>query len=215
MLEGKYINKKILKLYSEHPIIPSAVLISLGVSRTFENELPQISLSLKKAIVVDEQSKLDTIPITIYNFDPTLAAKGKTCLRVILTTGNYQYWNDLRKKNKQNYNQEKDRISKEVIEILDQRFGNIKINIDVIDVATPATFKRYTNNWKGSTQGWEWTPGLIPEFIKKELPGLKNFYLIGQWVEPGGGVPTVAMSGRTVIHIICKRDKKPFVTTVS
>ncbi|GAI45723.1 unnamed protein product, partial [marine sediment metagenome] len=61
----------------------------------------------------------------------------------------YHYWNDLRKNNKQEYNQEKDRISKEVIEILDQRLGNIKNNIDVIDVATPATFKRYTNNWKG------------------------------------------------------------------
>ncbi|GAH42418.1 unnamed protein product, partial [marine sediment metagenome] len=215
MLEGKYINKKIRKLYSEHPMWPSLVLVYLGVSRTFENEPSQIDLSLKKALVVDEQSKLDTIPITIYNFDPTLAAKGKTCLRVILTTDNYQYWNGLRKNNKQKYNQEKDRISKEVVEILDQRLGNIKNNIDVIDVATPATFSRYTNNWKGSTQGWEWTPGLIPEFIKKELPGLKNFYLIGQWVEPGGGVPTAAMSGRNVTQIICKRDKKPFVTTVS
>ena len=131
-----------------------------------------------------------------------------------MTTDNYQYWNDLRKNNKQEYNQEKDRISKEVIEILNQRLGNIKNNIDVIDVATPATFKRYTNNWKGSTQGWEWTPGLIPEFIKKELPGLKNFYLIGQWVEPGGGVPTVAMSGRNVIQIISKQDKKPFVAKI-
>lgn len=213
MLEEQYINKKIRKLYSEHPIFPSAVLIFLGVSRTFENEPSGIDLSLKKALVVDEQSKLDRIPITIYNFDPTLAAKGKTCIRVILNTDNYQYWNDLRKNNKQNYNQEKDRIAKEIIEILDQRFGNIKNNIDVIDVATPATFKRYTNNWKGGTQGWEWTPGLIPEFIKKELPGLENFYLIGQWVEPGGGVPTAAWSGRNVIRIICKRDKRPFVTT--
>jgi len=214
MLEGKYINEKIRKLYSEHPMWPSAVLIYLGVSRNFGNEPSQIDLSLKKALVVDEQSKLDRIPITIYNFDPTLAAKGKTCIRVILTTGNYQYWNDLRKNNIKKYKQEKTRISKEIIEILDQRLGNIKNNIDVIDVATPATFKRYTNNWKGSTQGWEWTPGLIPEFIKKELPGLKNFYLIGQWVEPGGGVPTAAISGRNVIQIICKRDKKPFVATV-
>ena len=214
MLEEQYTNKKIRKLYSEHPIFPSAVLIFLGISRTFENEPSGIDLSLKKALVVDEQSKLDRIPITIYNFDPTLAAKGKTCIRVILNTDNYQYWNDLRKNNKQEYNQEKARIAKEIIEILDQRFGDIINNIDVIDVATPATFKRYTNNWKGGTQGWEWTPRLIPEFIKKELPGLENFYLIGQWVEVGGGVPTVAMSGRTVIQIICKRDKKPFVTKI-
>ena len=32
--------------------------------------------------------------------------------------------------------------------------------------------------------------------------------------EPGGGLPSVAMSGRNVIQIICKRDKKPFVTNI-
>jgi len=39
-------------------------------------------------------------------------------------------------------------------------------------------------------------------------------YMAGQWVEPGGGVPTAAMSGRNVIRTICQRDGKSFVTTV-
>jgi phytoene dehydrogenase-like protein len=213
MLEGKYIDEKIKRLYDEHPRWPSIVLVSLGVSRTFENEPTSIGLHLEKAFVVDKKSELCEIPITIYNFDPTLAPKGKTCIRVILKTDNYQYWSDLRKNNIKEYNQEKDRIAEEIIEILDRRFGNIKNNIDVIDVATPATFQRYTNNWMGSIQGWEWTPRLIPEFIKKELPGLRNFYLIGQWTTPGGGVSTAFLSGRDITRIICKRDKKPFITT--
>ena len=50
--------------------------------------------------------------------------------------------------------------------------------------------------------------------MSKTLPGLENFYMIGQWVEPGGGVPTAAMSGRNVMQIICKRDKRPFVAQV-
>jgi len=79
-------------------------------------------------------------------------------------------------------------------------------------VVTPATFKRYTNNWQGSIQGWEWLPRLIPESMRKELPGLRNFYMVGQWVEPGGGVPTAFISGRNLIQIICKRDKKKFAT---
>jgi len=33
MLKGEYINEKIRKLYDEHPLWPSAVLVSLGVSR--------------------------------------------------------------------------------------------------------------------------------------------------------------------------------------
>lgn len=213
MLAGKYIDKKIRKLYDEHPRWPSMVLVSLGFSRTFENEPTSIELHIDKELMIDKQSKLDSIPITIYSFDPTLAPKGKTCIKVMLKTDNYQYWNDLRKNNVEVYNQEKDRISKEVIKILDKRFGNIINNVDVIDVATPATFQRYTNNWMGSTQGWNWLPSMIPESIKKELPGLKNFYLIGQWTTPGGGVSTAFLSGRDITRIICKRDKKPFITT--
>lgn len=50
--------------------------------------------------------------------------------------------------------------------------------------------------------------------MTKTLPGLKNFYMAGQWVEPGGGgVPTAAMSGRNVTQIMCKGDKKKFVTS--
>lgn len=31
---------------------------------------------------------------------------------------------------------------------------DIKNRAEVVDVTTPATFNRYTNNWKGSIQGW-------------------------------------------------------------
>ena len=48
--------------------------------------------------------------------------------------------------------------------------------------------------------------------IDKTLPGLDGFYMIGQWVEPGGGLPPAAQSGRNVTQIICKRDKRKFVT---
>ena len=213
MLDGKYVNEKIKKLYDEHPRWPSMVLVSLGLSRTFENEPTSVELHLNKEFIVDGKSKLDSIPITIYNFDSTLSSKGKTCMRVILHTTNYLYWNNLRNKDIDKYKHEKERISNEVIKILDKRFGNIINNVEVIDVATPATFKRYTNNWMGSTQGWNWGPRLVPEFISKELSGLKNFYMIGQWTIPGGGVSTAFTSGRDIAQIICKKDNKKFRTS--
>ncbi len=43
--------------------------------------------------------------------------------------------------------------------------------------------------------------------------GLNNFYMAGQWVEPGGGMPTAAMSGRNVTQLICAKDKKKFVAS--
>jgi len=50
--------------------------------------------------------------------------------------------------------------------------------------------------------------------MSKTLPGLGNFYMAGQWVEPGGGTSPAVMSGRHLIQIICKKDKKPFVAMV-
>jgi phytoene dehydrogenase-like protein len=49
--------------------------------------------------------------------------------------------------------------------------------------------------------------------FKKTLPGLENFYMAGQWVVPGGGVPPCFYSARHVIQILCKRDGKPFATS--
>ncbi|HCP60352.1 MAG TPA: hypothetical protein DIT43_02095 [Dehalococcoidia bacterium] len=80
------------------------------------------------------------------------------------------------------------------------------------DVATPLTYERYTGNWQGSYQGWLITPKTMGMRMAKNLPGLKNFYMAGQWVEVGGGLPAVTISGRDVVQIICKRDKKRFVT---
>ena len=31
--------------------------------------------------------------------------------------------------------------------------------------------------------------------MDKTLPGLDGFSMIGQWIEPGGGVPTAVISG--------------------
>lgn len=210
MLEGRYIDDKIKQLYNSHPKWPSMILVSLGISKTFENEPSCIELHLNKELVVDKTSKLKSIPITIYNFDSTLAPTGKTCIRVILRTGNFRYWDNLKKTNIEKYKKEKERLSKEIIKILDKRLGGVIENVEVIDVATPSTFYKYTNNWMGSTQGWNWLPGLIPETLKKELPGLKNFYMIGQWTTPGGGVSTAFQSGRDITRIICKKDKKQF-----
>ena len=85
-------------------------------------------------------------------------------------------------------------------------------------MATPMTYERYTGNWQGSMEGWlitTKTMGMVMgKGMSKTLPGLENFYMVGQWVEPGGGVPTAAMSGRNMIQVICKQDKKPFVTLV-
>ena len=53
------------------------------------------------------------------------------------------------------------------------------------------------------------------ELMSHTLPGLPNFYQVGQWVEPGGGLPSAATSARGVIQAICKKDARKFTTSVA
>jgi phytoene dehydrogenase-like protein len=206
LLEGKYLNQRIKKFYCKPASPASTLLVFLGISRSFETESSQIELTVNQPIVIDKESELNILPITIYNFDPTLAEPGKTCIRVILKTNNAVYWNNLRKNNKQKYDDEKARISTEVIEILELRFGNIKNHINAIDIATPATLNRYYNHWHGTIPNWELTPKTIRKYIQFQLPNLKNFYLIGQRMAPG----SCLLSARDVTRIICLKDQKNF-----
>ncbi len=215
MLNGKYVNEKLREYYSGQSeklkVFPSLVFVSLGVARKFENEPHSLIFQLKKPITVDKSINYEYLPVRIFNFDPTLAPEGKTCLTVMFVTYNYEFWVELRKNDREKYRQEKERIAKEVIEALEERFGNVKSKIEVTDVSTPASIIRYTDNWKGSFEGWQPRGGTMMLRIDKTLPGLKNFYMIGQWVEPGGGLPPAIMSGRNVAQIICKKDTKKFM----
>jgi phytoene dehydrogenase-like protein len=101
-----------------------------------------------------------------------------------------------------------------VIALLDTRFPGFASQVEMRDVASPTTFVRYTGNWKGSFEGWQVTPKTwsLGKVMKKTLPGLANFYMAGHWVEPGGGLPAAAISGRNVVQLICKKEKKRFAT---
>jgi len=68
--------------------------------------------------------------------------------------------------------------------------------------ATPLTFERYTYNFRGSIMGWHTKE--YGKFLPYETP-LKNLYLVGQWVFPGGGVPAVRASGYFVARQILRR----------
>jgi phytoene dehydrogenase-like protein len=210
MLGGKYRNDKIKSYYENYATFSSYLQVSFGLSRTFEGVSNAIIYELKKPIVIDSSTQKGRIGFRIFNFDPTLAPKGKTVVTAFLTTRNYEYWEDLRRNNREKYNAEKERIAAEVIGVLEEKMGNIKNHVEMTDISTPATVMRYTNNWKGSLEGWLLSPKVGFTRMSKTLPGLDNFYMIGQWVEPGGGLPPAIQSGRNVAQIICTKDKKRF-----
>jgi phytoene dehydrogenase-like protein len=211
MLDGKFINDRIREYYSELPLFPPLLYTGLGVARAFPTEPHEIVYILDTPIMVGSKA-CHRMCLDIYSYDSTFAPPGKTSLSVLLYA-DYDYWQKLRLENREQYKQEKEKIANQIIAFLDTRFPGLANQVEMCDVATPATWERYTGNWQGSWEGWFLSSKVFMTSMSKELPGLKNFYMVGQWVEPGGGSPAAAVSGRNAIQIICKRDRKRFITT--
>lgn len=210
MLDGKFIDDKIRKFYDEYNTFSSYMQIGLGVGIDLSEHPVYSVLPLEKPLVIDDETTVEHIDFRIYNYDPTLAPKGKTVCQSIIMTHNHEYWVKLRGNDFEEYIAHKERIAKAVIDAAERNFGDIRNNVELIDVASPATVIRYTNNWRGSFEGWLITPQTGFFRIPRELPGLSDFYMAGQWVEPGGGLPTALTSGRTIAQLIAHRDGVDF-----
>jgi phytoene dehydrogenase-like protein len=213
LLEGKFTDQKTSKFYKKSLPFSSYLQLSLGVDRKLISEVPSLIIPLSKPVYIDPSNTINEIKIRIHNFDPTLAPDGKTLISAMILTREDEYWTNLRTDNFEGYKKEKKRIISEVIAGAEHRLGPLQSHLEMSDLSTPATVIRYTNNWKGSFEGWVITPETGLKQLPVTLPDLNNFYMTGQWVAPGGGLPTVMMSARGVSQIICKKSKKKFITS--
>ena len=152
---------------------------------------------LEKPVTIAGKEQRE-IGVKHYCFDPSLAPAGKSAIEVMLPS-DYGYWQRIY--GHKLYDTEQIQVANQVIEQLEKIYPGIREQIEVTDVATPLSYERYTGNWQGSTCGWLLTKSTMKLMLlgmSKTLPGLKNFYMAGQWVEPGGSVPLAALSARNV-----------------
>ncbi len=214
MLEGKFVDSTIDNYY-KMPIFQPLVFVGLGVKRVF-TDVPQMVSSLiipldKPIKVGNKENK--TLGVKIYNFDLSFAPEDRTTLEVMFES-DFSYWHELSQDHAL-YKAEKEKIAAAVVSALNKRFPGLSKQLEMWDVATPTTFYRYTGNWQGSFEGFLMTPENMNLRMKKTLPGLDNFYMVGQWVMPGGGLPSGLMSGNHVVQVLCKRDKRKFKVTTA
>ena len=210
MLGGRYVDKKIKERYDTWPLIRPWTMVSFGVTMEFPDE-PQFSfIMLKEPLKVGHQV-ISELLLRIFNYSPKFAPPGRKVIQASFET-EWDFWNELQNE-RPKYDAEKQRVSDEVLSRLEAHYPGVSSSVEVIDVATPYTTWRYTLNHKGAYEGWLPTPKNIMTVIPRTLPGLDNFYMAGQWVIPGGGVPPCLYSGRHVVQILCRRDGKPFSTS--
>jgi phytoene dehydrogenase-like protein len=212
-LEEKYVDRNILALGNQEKlkVFHSVFFVFLGLNRIFTEHSGLFRFPLETPLLSPDGTEYQRMELHVHNYDPTLAPEGKTVVSVCLYTLRGDYWIDLKDSEKNSYTRVKEEFAGQVTDILEKKFGGIKGNIEQMNIATPATFYRYTNNWKGSIQGWLPAKKIIsPSPIHAELPGLHQFYQAGHWTMPGGGLPVAIKSARDVAMMICHKEQIEF-----
>jgi phytoene dehydrogenase-like protein len=208
---GRYMNKTICTMYEEWTPVRPLVHVLIGVNRDLSKEPHRLLLELDAPITVSDEAR-SWLYILHHSFDPSMAPAGKSSVEAWFPS-NYDYWERLSRV-RPKYNGEKQRIARETIAAIDKRWPGFANQVEVIDVPTPATYVRYTGNWRGSPDGWYVTPGnLMKQKPVRSLPGLSGLYTVGQWTAPYTGTVMSAVSGRQLVQILCKKDGRVFKTS--
>jgi phytoene dehydrogenase-like protein len=210
LLDGQYIDRKIQDRYKpgDMPVL-TQLLVSYGVQRDLSSEPHWATYLLDEPLLIGGREHSE-IGVKHYCFDPSLAPAGHSVVEVMLRT-DYDYWQRIY--GRKLYDTEQDQVADQVLAFLEKLYPGISGEVEVVDVATPLSYERYTGNWLGATCGWLLTKRTMPMMVigmRKTLPGLGNFYLAGQWVEPGGSLPSCAYSGRNALRLICEAEGRKF-----
>lgn len=212
LLEGKVSHPEYDRMFAASPLHRSVVQISLGVqvdkTWNLDSAPHSISLPLKQPLIF-EGSPVERLTVRHYTEDPSMAPPGCTVFLVRMVS-RYDYWEE-KKKDPAAYRTEKTQVLERTMEALEPWFPGLRDRVMATDVATPVSCVRYTENYRGSTQGWLMTTELMEKMrqgytLPRELPEVKNLILAGQWTEPGGGLPPSARSGKEAIQILKRKE---------
>ncbi|MDH4261830.1 MAG: NAD(P)/FAD-dependent oxidoreductase [Spirochaetia bacterium] len=208
MLDGKYLTDQIQTSYKNPSLWPPIMSLSIGVNRDFSKMAEITDFKLNVPIVVGGK-EIHWAGFFHFCHDLDFAPKGKSVIQTQFET-DYFYWKNLYDNDNEAYHTEKEALLDQYIKILNEKFPGFKNDIETTDVATPVTWENYTGNWQGSYEGWVPTTKAFAfgKTLPKELPGLQNFYMTGQWITPGGGVSMCMPQGKILINRIVKKERK-------
>lgn len=148
----------------------------------------------------------DHLLVRTYNDEPTFAPPGHTVVQVSLKT-EYAWWATRGSR----YHADKHAVGELVLQRLEPHMPGLRAAVHMRDIATPLTFWNAARSWRGAYEGWLPSADAMLRHLGKTLGGLSGFYMAGQWLEPGGGIPMALMSGRQVAEIVCFDEDVQFV----
>jgi len=207
LLDTKYMSKEIDFAYKYWELFTPIVQVSFGINKVIPSNSP-ILINISKEMLIGKTKLENGYSVMNYSFDTTMAPEGKTTI-ILRFDSPWKLWENMDAKE---YKAEKLQIQKDATMYLEKEYPGISEFIEVIDVATPKTDVRYTGVKDGAYEGFMPSKNNMMKSLKMQLPGLQNFYMAGQWLFPGGGLPPSAQTGKWAVQLICKKEKQQFIS---
>ena len=172
-----------------------------------------LKFPVESLCINQNQKPIEHLQMTHYDYEPDFAPKGHTVITLAINQFQPELdeWEAL-VKDREAYSREKVRIGEAVIQAMETRFPHMKGKLKLLDVATPQTYERYCNAYRGAFMGFWPTILGKPLAHNGHIKGLNNIVLSGQWLQPPGGLPVALITGKDTIMRLCKKLKKPFVS---
>lgn len=225
LIGKEHINQRVLeKINNKFVESPSCVSVWLGLDTNIESlgyEPINLSYYPEKTSVLEDKRQLigedsiqrdnDFLLISLSaNHDRTASPKGKSQMMLgMLVNWSFEGLIELRKTDRKKYKQKKKKIAEKLIEKAERFFPDIHKHIEVMEVASPATFERFTGNSKGAFGGYKCTPELVENYSLidgKQLVG--NLFVTGHWGGVGDGVIFTTDVAMRVADKVIRCDKR-------
>ncbi len=211
LLAGAYKGCALDRAFESQKRYPSLLFLSLGLGHDCSGMPHSQTFELDEPLICEGGALiLKGLTLRLFNFDPTFAPAGKTSASIMIETFNDEYWTRLAESDPAAYAAEKETVVKSVIGAVDRKINGFASWVEVTDLATPKTFIRYTNNWHGSYEGWLPTTISFGRKFPRTIEGLEGFEMVGQWVNPGGGLPPCGLDGRRLAKKLCRKEGRRF-----
>lgn len=207
MLGGRFMDDTIRGYYAGLPVFKPIVIVHFGARWDFGGEPENIMFPVRNPVELPDGPHR-YINMHQIGSNPFFAPEGHCVIRIGFET-EWEPWTHM-SRGSETYAGWKERIAAQVLERLDTRYPGLAAAVERTDVATPLTIHRYTGNWKSAYEGWQPSTRTFGLRMRRTLPGLAGFYMTGQWVEPGGGVPGVIYSAHRTVGMVCRDLDRPF-----
>ena len=148
--------------------------------------------------------------LRIYNYAAYKehAPEGCTALTCLLIGESYGFWKAA--KNDGTYKDKKKELGELLVKQLAEFIPEVKEALEVIDIATPCTYERYTGSYEGSWMS-VWQKGGKQYNYPQTLDSIFGVYFAGQRIQMPGGLPIAVYTGRQAVQFLCRDFDEEFV----